>query len=287
MEDELEAAADLVEILKTCGCEAVVTTNRRDALDQLASTSFCIILLDLQIGSEPDSIRGRVENGKAILEEARRSFPDRAGATHALPIVVISGFAAETEAAVAAMRDGASDVVQKLWSAKDKADRIYAALERAGRTSHRSCQTLLSTANAASAPEALTLSISGERNARRVLVTLGDRRTSITKASLRVLLHLVRARLTTGLVHKVDLGGSADRGFKAISNLRNELRPACDDTKFLITNDHQGGYGLADNVTIGEVNAERLGLLDDRLITRLAVEIRSLLAQKQKSAGGA
>jgi CheY-like chemotaxis protein len=286
VEDEPEAAADLVEILRTCGCEAVVATNRRDALVQLASAVFCIVLLDLEIGSEPDSIRGRVANGKEVLNETRRRFPEREGTTHALPIIVISGFAAETEAAVAAMRDGASDVVQKLSSAKDKADRIYAALEHAGRTSHRRCQELLSATKPMATSGMLTLSIPAEREGRRVLVMLGGRRAAITLSSLKILLHLVKARLGTGVVHKIDLGGSADRGFKAISVLRNDLKQAYSgDPKLLITNDQQGGYAFADIVSIEDVNAEKLALLDNRQITNLAREIRNLLNEKQESDG--
>ena len=81
VEDEPEAAADFVEILKSVWMQeaTVVATNRRDAMRLLESTPFCIIILDLEIGSEPDSIRGRVENGKPFLQDARRRFPERSG----------------------------------------------------------------------------------------------------------------------------------------------------------------------------------------------------------------
>lgn len=286
VEDEAEAAADLVEVLQTCGCESVVVTNRHDALIQLRSTEFCLIVLDLQIGSEPDSIRGRVENGKAVLADARRRFPARTDATHALPIIVVSGFARETEAAVEAMREGASDVVQKLSTPQEKVDRIVAVLERSGRTSHGRCDELSRAAIGSLPPRELTLSIPADRDGRRFVVMLGARSTALPVASLKVLLHLVKARLSTGFVHKIDLGGSADRGFKAISVLRNELKPAYSgDLKTLIANDYQGGYRLADDVSVGAVNVEVLEALGDKEIAKLAREIRSLLNGKAKSDG--
>lgn len=277
VEDEREAAADLVDVLETCGCETVVATNRYDALVQLASSTFCIILLDLEIGSEPDSIRGRVENGKAVLEEARRRFPER-GSTGALPIIVISAHATEMEAGLAAMRDGASDVVQKLWSAKEKADRIYEALERTGRTSHARCQEFLRSAAPTSRPDGLVLSIPADREGQRARIRISERPAPITMASLRVLLQLVEARLQKGRVNKLDLGGRDDRGFKAISVLRNELKPAyAGDMKALIVNDQKGNYWLAETVSIGEVNAEGLRAFGESKITALADKIRSLL----------
>jgi len=288
VEDEREAAADLVEVLRTCGCESVVATNRLDALAQLASTRFCIVLLDLEIGSEPDSIRGRVENGKAVLDEARRRFPERVGPTAALPVIVISAHATETEAAVAAMRDGASDVVQKLWSTKEKADRIYAALERTGRTSHARCQELAEGAAPASRPEGLVLTIPALPEGRRVVIRLSERPAPITPASLKVLLQLVEARLSNKRVHKVDLGGRGDRGFKPIATLRNELRPAyAGDLQELILNDQNGNYWLAETISIGRVDVDRLRALGDSKITTLAGRIRSLLEDKQKFPGKA
>jgi len=285
VEDDLEMAHDLVQILKTCGCEAVIATNRHDALAHLTSGTFCLILLDLEIGTEPGSIRGRVENGRAVLEEARRRFPERIGKHPVLPIIVISAHATETDDAVAAMREGASDVVQKLWKANKKTERIYAALEASGRTSHARCQEILRAAVPASQLEGLVLSIPGDRDGRRALVTLNGRAAPLPMASLKLLLQLVEARLSPGdgHIHKLDLGGRSDRGFKAISDLRNELKPAfAGDTKLLIVNDQAGNYGLAESVSIGEVNAERLSTFGNSTVATLGKKIRNLLADREE-----
>lgn len=285
VEDEPEAAADLVEILKACGCEGVIATNRRDALARLAEV-FCIILLDLQIKAEPDSIRGHFEHGKQFLKEARSRYPQLSGAKYSLPIVVLSGFASETEAAVAVMRDGASDVVQKLSTREHKADRIHEALEASGRTSHRVCEERSVALAPANAVNALTLSIPGEQDGRRVVVCLGQRRAKLTHRALKVLLHLVKARLSDSLVHKTDLGARSDQGFRGVSVLRDELAKAYDgDEKQLVTNDQRGSYGLAETVKIGHVDSEKLQRLGDQEITKLAREIRRLSAPMEESAG--
>jgi CheY-like chemotaxis protein len=286
VEDEAEAAADLVEVARTCGCEGVIATNRRDASAKLDQAAFCIILLDLQIKAEPDSIRGHFEHGKLFLREARGRYPQLFGAKHSLPIVVLSGFASETEAAVAVMRDGASDVVQKLSTREYKADRIHEALEAAGRTSHRACEELSGALAPVNTVNELTLSIPGEQEGRRVVVRLGQRRAKLTHGALKVLLHLVKARLSDSLVHKIDLGARNDQGFRGVSILRNELGKAYDgDEKELVTNDQRGSYGLADRVKVGQVDTEKLERLGDQEITKLAHEIRRLSAPVEKSAG--
>ena len=285
VEDEPEAAADLAEILRTCGCESVVVTNRRDALEQLDEAAFCIILLDLEIKAEADSIRGRLDHGKQLLRDARGRYPQLVGAKYALPIVVLSGFASETEAAVAVMKDGASDVVQKLCTAKLKADRIQEALETSGRPSHRVCDERQTAATQQNPRDRLTLSIPGDQDGRRVVVRVGTGTAPLTYGSLKVLLHLVKARLSGSLVHKTDLGARSDRGFRGISVLRQELAAACGNAKELITNDQRGSYGLADRVLLGPMAMEKLQRLGDHTITKLAREIRSLSAPMEESAG--
>jgi CheY-like chemotaxis protein len=287
VEDEPEAAADLVEILRTCGCDAVIATNRRDAAAELERAPFCIILLDLQIKAEPDSIRGHFEHGRQLLKDARSRYPQLCGAKHSLPIVVLSGFASETEAAVAVMRDGASDLVQKLSTREHKTDRIYEALEASGRTSHRACveRAGLTSSGTVFATK-LILAILGDQDGRRVVISLGQRRTKLTHASLKILLHLVKARLLNSLVHKTDLGARSDRGFRGVSVLRSELANAYDgDEKELVTNDQRGSYGLAERVGIGHVATEQLARIGDREITRLAREISRLFDEIAKSAG--
>jgi CheY-like chemotaxis protein len=287
VEDESEAAADLVEILKACGCECDVATNRRDALELLERSQFCIILLDLQIKAEPCSIRGHTEHGNAFLREARARNVQRDGTTYLLPIVVVSGYAHEAEAAVAAMRDGASDVVQKLSNGRDKSERIRRALELSGRCSHEDCEKI-SAATPATPSDRLTLDIPGDVEGQRVGVRLGQRHAKLTHSALKVLLHLVKGRLSKALVHKTDLGARADRGFRGVSVLRQELAVAYDgDSKEIVTNNQRGAYCLAAKVDIGQINTNKLEAIGDHQITKLAKEIRRLSAALKESDGKA
>jgi hypothetical protein len=184
------------------------------------------------------------------------------------------------------MRDGASDVVQKLSPREHKADRIHEALEASGRTSHRVCEELSSTYGRVNASNALTLSIPGEQDGRRVVVCLGVRRAKLTHSALRILLHLVKAHLSGSLVHKTDLGSRNEQGFRGVSALRSELSAAYDgDLKKLVTNDQRGSYGLAAHVTIGPVETEQLERIGDHKITKLAREIRRAFTDLQESAG--
>jgi CheY-like chemotaxis protein len=277
VEDDHESATDLEEILKACGCECTTVTNRRDALAYLQGPPPCIVLLDLEIKAEPESIRGHVEHGNSILRAARALCVERAGTAYLLPIVVISGFAHEADAAVAAMKDGASDVIQKLSKAREKAERIRRALEESGRGSHEACDSLSHVVGAAEGAGHLVLSVPGDEHGRRVLVRLGQRPAKVTYGALKVLLQLVKGRLGNRPVHKNDLGGREGQGFRGISVLLEQLAVACaGDEKALITNDQRGSYSLAARVVLGTIATEKLERLGDQKITSLAREIRRL-----------
>ena len=56
----------------------------------------------------PDSIRGHVEHGKALLRNIREKHHDHNGTAFWLPVLIVSGFARERDEAVDVMKDGAS-----------------------------------------------------------------------------------------------------------------------------------------------------------------------------------
>jgi CheY-like chemotaxis protein len=286
VEDESDATNDLVEILKACGCECEVATNGCDALQALERSQFCIILLDLQIKAEAGSILGHTEHGNVFLREARARNVQHDGTSYLLPIVVVSGYASEVDAAVAAMRDGASDVIQKLSSGRDKSEKIRRALELAGRTSHEACGKLSAVTPATKLSDVLILDIPAEVDGQRVVVRLGGRQAKLTHAALKVLLHLVKGRLSSTRVHKVDLGARADRGFRGVSVLRQELAFAYDgDSKDIVINDQRGCYYLSDKVAVGQVDTAMLERLGDGQVAKLAREIRHLSRMLKESAG--
>jgi len=70
--------------------------NKTDALNLLLKKHFCVVLLDIKLGTD---------NGIDVLQEIRRIYND-------VPVIMITGFAT-IETAVESMRIGAFDYIQK------------------------------------------------------------------------------------------------------------------------------------------------------------------------------
>lgn len=268
IEDDKETAEDLVEILLSLDCDSVVVDNRADALAELQNKSFCLILLDLQIKSAADSIKGHVEHGRAFLRNIREKHGEHTGAAFWLPVLVLSGFAREVNEAVEVMKDGASDVIQKPIDRQQVSDRIRRALQASGRQVHEQCHEP-PPAHLLNLKEGIVIAIPGDRIGRRTLVTVASKPVQLTDNSLKVLLRLMVARQKGALVHKRDLGAAEDQGFKGISILRNELKGALGNVD-IIKNHYHGNYSLESNVTAGECAADKLLLIGDITISALA-----------------
>lgn len=268
IEDDKETAEDLVEILLSLDCVSVVVDNRADALAELQNKSFCLILLDLQIKSAADSIKGHVEHGRALLRNIREKHGEHTGAAFWLPVLVLSGFAREVNEAVEVMKDGASDVIQKPIDRQQVSERIRRALQASGRQVHEQCHEP-PPAQLLNLKEGIVIAIPGDRIGRRTLVTVASKPVQLTDNSLKVLLRLMVARQKGALVHKRDLGAAEDQGFKGISILRNELKGALGNVD-IIKNHYHGNYSLESNVTVGECAADKLLLIGDITISALA-----------------
>jgi DNA-binding response OmpR family regulator len=284
VEDDRSTADDLVDLLRSLDCDPVVVDNKASALAKLSQEAFCLALFDLQIKIERDSIKGHIEAGRSLVREARRLYPEHAGACYRLPILVVSGYAREVEAAVEVMKDGADDVVQKPLDSREVSGSVRQALERSGRSSHRACATLSGRAPAPAGT--IALSIPGDRDRRRTRIVVGATALTLQDASLRVLLHLVAGKLAGERVHKTDLGARDDQGFRGISVLRDALKPALGEGLDIIKNDHQGYYWLVDEVAIGDVDHDKLLEIGDAKITALAERIRQHGAPKGKKKRG-
>jgi hypothetical protein len=107
---------------------------------------------------------------------------------------------------------------------------------------------------------------------------IGTRSADLPNRSLRVLLHLVIAKLSGKPVHKTELGGRDDQGFKGVSELRDDLKPALADGTNIIVNLYHGYYRLTDQVAIGPCDIAALVAIDEAPITELARELERLLA---------
>ncbi len=271
VEDHGETAEDLGEVLRLIDCDSVVVDNSEDALVALQNKSFCLILLDLQIKSASDSIKGHVEHGKALLRKIREQHGDHNGIPFWLPVLIVSGFAREVNAAVEIMKDGASDVIQKPLDSRQVSERIRQALQASGRQTHDRCHE--PPKQHLNLKDGVVIAIPGDRIGRRTRVTVAGKPVDLPDASLKVLLHLMVAQRNGAPVNKVDLGATADQGFKGISILRNELKPVLGDVE-IIKNLYHGDYSFVGNVTIGACAVAKLIRIGDRTISSLATQLQ-------------
>jgi DNA-binding response OmpR family regulator len=274
VEDDVETAHDLAEIVKSIGCESVVVPSREQATSALRTEQFCFVLLDLQIKDSSRSIKGHVEHGKALLREIRQSHGERSGRAFWLPVLIVSGFAREVPEAVEVMKDGATDLIQKPLNSSEVSDKVRAALEASGRVAHDSCLKGV-TPYGPNDGENVVITIPGERVRRRTVVTVGRMRIELADSSLRVLLRLMVAHSQDRGVHKRDLGASDEQGFKGISILRNELKPALGRGVNIVKNDHHGNYRLSDQVRIGHCATHELEAIGDQQISDLAKRLQA------------
>jgi DNA-binding response OmpR family regulator len=272
IEDDKETAEDLAEILLSIDCDSVVVDNRGDALVELQNKSFCLILLDLQIKSAADSIKGHVEHGRALLRNIRAKHGDHTGAAFWLPVLILSGFAREVSEAVEVMKDGASDVIQKPLDRQQVSERIRRAFQASGRPTHERCHEP-PPAQRLSLKEGIVIAIPGDRIGRRTRVNIAGKPVELTDNSLKVLLHLMAGKQKGSLVHKRDLGAAEDQGFKGISILRNELKGVLGNVD-IIKNHYHGNYSFEANVIIGECAVDKLCEIGDKTISCLATQLQ-------------
>jgi DNA-binding response OmpR family regulator len=285
VEDDSATAEDLAEILRSMSCDSRIASNKHDAVALLRNNAFCIILLDLEIKSEPDSIKGHIAHGSSLLREIRQEHTDHPGLWYRLPILIVSGFAREVDAAVQIMQDGADGVIQKPFKTREVSEAIRRALKRSGRATHDLCGEK-PTPPAADANTSVVLTISGDRVRRRTRVMVGSRPIMLTNGSLWLLLQLMVAHEQQRAVHKRELGARDHQGFKGVSVLREAIRPALGEGVDIIGNDYNGNYCLTDAVTVGDCNTDKLASIGDARISELARTLRRLLdARHQKSDG--
>jgi DNA-binding response OmpR family regulator len=279
VEDDVGTSDGLVEILKGVDCDSVVTDNKSRALELLITTSPCIILLDLEIREQADAIKGHTAHGISLLKRIRELHPEHPGLSWWLPVVVISGFASEINEAVQVMRDGATTLVQKPFKIREVSNTLLEELRRSGRDMHASC--LRGPVAARTADQELLIRFIGDHDGHRSKVMIGSTALELANSELKLLLQLALAHQKGEPVHKIALGAKKDEsGYKSVSRLRNELKPALTGGPDIITNDHHGNYGLANNVVVAECHAVKLKKIGDATITELAAKVAANISAK-------
>lgn len=284
VEDDAETAEDLVQILESVDCASIVADNAEDVEKRLEEKSFCLILLDLQIKKTPDSIKGHVEHGKSVLRTIRARYNEHMGNCYSLPVLIVSGFARETDVAVEVMKTGASDIIQKPLVSGQVSERIRQALQDSGRRAHDGCGEL-PRQRSVSLDNGIVLAIPGDRVQRRTRVTVGGNPVEVTDASLRILLNLILAHRKATVANKRDMGATGEQGFKGIANLQTELKLVLGDVK-IIQNKYHGDYCFVKGVSIGECAFDKLLQIGNHAITALVEQLRGPSSESAKESEG-
>ena len=278
VEDDEATAEDFAEVLKSLNCDFVITANKADAVEAIKTRPFCFVLLDLQIRQDRAAIKDHPEHGRSFLKELRDGTHGNSVAK--TPVVVVSGHAGDWETLADLMKHGgADDVVRKPAKALEVSRAIRDCLEKRGQATHDLCANRLA---AFDASKELVLAIPGTRRKQRTRITLGTRHADLPNATLRLLLALIVGKLEGRHVHKTELGGRDDEGFKGTTDLRDDLRQALPDGrdgKWMVANEYFGMYHLADEITIGHCAIETLVAIDEPEITKLARQIERLRAK--------
>ena len=79
VEDDEATVEDLCEVLRSLECDHMAVASYDAAVEALRTSTFCIVLLDLQIKRASDAVKGHVEHGNALLREIRRLYPEHTG----------------------------------------------------------------------------------------------------------------------------------------------------------------------------------------------------------------
>lgn len=282
VEDDPPMAEELCVVLEAMGHTFAVVNNKQDALAALSSSSFCLVLLDLEIKANSTSIKPHVEVGHRLLEEVRSRRPDVVPRGHRYPILVVSGHAPDADEAVRVMQSGASSLVQKRVG-QNFSKAIQGCLDVSGRTDHASCVEYEAAAEARPTSESgLLLSIPGPRVNRRTRICVSGRCADITDSALLILLRLIVGKFENKPVHKRDFGVKDEYGFKGVSRLEEQLRAILPPNTRLVKNLWHGNYSLVPEVAIGNIDQNTIDAADEGEATSLAQQLAVLRRRPPK-----
>lgn len=286
VEDDLEMARALVDLLDSFGHACIHVATREDAERLLDAGEFCYVLLDLQIMANADSIKAHVEAGLSLLEAIRLRYREQnEQRKHLLPILVTSAHGKDHEYVVKAMQDGADDFIKKPIKRANPSlkERISTALKHSGRDRHDRCAAIMREARTAGATteadRPCTITITGQRLDKRIAVRIGNKLVPLAPGSLALLLRLYQARLATksGWIRKEDLARRNELGYKGFSRLKQDLAPHVPGNPKIHENDGGGRYRLNPDLAI-HVDFDALEDLDEPAIAKIVAEIRRLTA---------
>lgn len=276
VEDDAPTREELTVLLRSLNFDVVGCGDKQLAFRYVSEQTFCMAVVDLQILGDQQSIRPMETHGRTLIRDIRTKYPERHGIGHRFPIVVVSGYAREGAEAMEVMSQGATYIVWKLDSgglAAELERTIQEQLRASGREDHADCCLT-----------PLELSIPGQRLGRKTTVMLGARSAFLTNRHLRVLLHLIKGKLSGVRVHNIDMGFKGVGGNRLPSEVNQEMRTTFPpNITEIVENHYNGNYSLIDDITVGDVNEAALSQQGDREITKLANEIAGLRSKSRNS----
>lgn len=265
VEDDANIARSVTQLLGVLGYDVVHVTSLEEGQAHVDRGEFCVLVTDLGILPQKESAKAEIELGYAMIEYARDRYPKRSeSGTHLVPIIVLSAHD-EHRFTREAFRRGIDDFLKKPLADNQVSlkDTIRECLRKCGREDHGVCASISRTARAgapSSAPDTIDVAqasprsvhlelLAEETKRNRTVVVINGRRAPITNVAFLVLLRLVDAR-ERGLesLSKEALGALAERGFRGVALLQDQLAPYVGGVK--VYKSIRGvGYALADEIT--------------------------------------
>lgn len=287
VEDDPEMAIELGELLVTLGYDHIHASTKVEADELVKQGQFCFVLLDLRIKLNSESRKPRLEAGLTLLAEIRAAYPRRNQLDkRCLQILVTSDQDKEIHHVIAAFQNGADDFIVKPIGENQLSvrEKIKNALRHSGRLHHSKCAAIMASAKTAPDPvigPIVQLAITDRKQGKRVEVRINDRTAALSSAPLVLLLRLIAQKFTDteGWVHRQDVGGTMDQGWKGISRLKNQLSHALPDGVDIYENDGAGSYRLNPQIEIARVDLDELQVVLDGQALELARQIGNLQQQ--------
>ncbi|MFZ5563228.1 MAG: sigma-54-dependent transcriptional regulator [Thermodesulfobacteriota bacterium] len=126
IDDEQIVLESVEKILTAEGCHVQTASSGKSGIALACDRPFDLVLTDIRM---PDV------NGLVVLRDIRRAKPS-------LPVVLITGYAT-IDSAVAAMKLGAGNYIEKPFTPEELVRTVRAAMEEAARAASKADQTLV------------------------------------------------------------------------------------------------------------------------------------------------
>ncbi|HEY2517393.1 MAG TPA: response regulator, partial [Polyangiaceae bacterium] len=140
VEDDLQIAEILKELVQSLGHEWVHVTTLAEARAELESGDFCYVLLDMMIPAER-GLKPFAAAGEVCLELARKRDPRKhEKGKHCLPVLIVTSYSTDPDFVWRMQELGADAFIAKPFRRPEEIfEKIRLCLERSGRGDHADC----------------------------------------------------------------------------------------------------------------------------------------------------